>query len=179
MTYSRTSAGTAAVLNPLVLMPRPVKVLLLAINSQFDPYLYATRLSNSEDVTAMLAELVRAGYIRASPGTPRQTLGSIAPQHVARAAPATPAITAASIAPAASPEVTANSRALQDAVTDITGFVMQHLPADALEISFALEGLSSALQLEASLGAYEAKIKHLGVPAAAHLVQIRQMLRQP
>lgn len=176
MSYVRTPAGTAAVLNPKVVMPRPVKALLLAINGQFDPYLYTSRLADAGDVTAMLAELLRIGYVQDLPGAPRQTVGFVAPKAAAPiAAPIAPPLES----PISSPGEKPNSRALQDAVADMTDFVMQHLPADALEISFALEALSSTAQLEASLGAYEAKIRHLGAPANTHLAQVKQLLRQP
>ena len=163
MSYVRTPAGTAAVLNPKIVMPRPVKALLLAINGNFDPYLYVSRLADANDVSVMLDQLLQSGYVQAVDGTPRQTVGIVAPKPSS---------------PIALPQNKSNSRALQDAVADMTDFVMQYLPEQALEISFALEGLSSAAQLEASLGIYEQKIAHLGAAADTHMARVMQILGQ-
>jgi hypothetical protein len=160
MRYTRTSAGTDAVLNPKIAIPRPLKSLLLAINGQFDPYAYASRLQGAGDLPAMLEELIKAGYVRALAGTYSQTVGFAGTKSVPqRAWP-----------DAASPRI------LQDAVADITDFVMSHLPDDALEISLALEGLSTTAELKASLGAYEAKIRHLGEIAVHHLAKVKLTL---
>lgn len=160
MHYIRTSAGTTAVLNPKIAIPRPLKALLIAINGQFDPYAYALRSPGVEDVMVMIETLIRAGYVRAQADTGSQTVGFAKTRSaVHRAMPQ-----------AASP------RTLQQAVADITDFVMRYLPDDALEISLTLEGLKTTAELEASLGAYEAKIRHLGSTAVHHLAAVRLTL---
>ena len=160
MSYIRTPAGTAAVLNTKVAMPRPLKALLIAMNGQFDPYSYASRLPNGLDVSAMLEALVKAGYVRELSDTSSRTVEFVDTE-------------AAQLD--AWPEAVTH-RSLQDAVASITDFVMRHLPDQALEIVLALEGLTSAAQLEASLKVYEAKIRHLGSAAVQHLAKVKQLL---
>jgi hypothetical protein len=161
MSYLRTPAGTAAALNPKIVMPRQLKALLIAMNGQFDPDSYAPRVPGVQTVSAMLEALVKDGYVRALPYADRQAVGFIDTKPVPLAALAQPD----------------DRRAVQDAVAAMTDFVMQHLPSEALEISFEFESLTSIAQLEASLGAYEAKIRHLGTSAAHHLAKLRLMLR--
>ena len=160
MGYIRTSAGTAAVLNPKIEISRPLKSLLIAINDQFDPDAYASRLPSAGDLLTMIEALVDAGYVRPRPDTSSLTVGFAETQSELQGRwPKT-------VAP----------RALQDAIADMTDFVMIHLPDDALEISFALEGLSTTAQLDASLGAYEARIQHLGATAVHHLAKVKLVL---
>jgi hypothetical protein len=161
MSYFRTAAGTAAALNPKIVMPRQLKALLIAMNGPFDPHLYASRVSDGQTVPAMLEALVKDGYVRALPYNAGQTVGFVETKP-------TPLI------PLAPRD---DGRAVQDAVAAMTDFVMQHLPNDALEISFELESLTSIAQLKASLGLYEAKIQHLGPPAVGHLAKLRRMIR--
>ena len=160
MGYIRTSAGTAAVLNPKIAIPRPLKSLLIAINDQFDPHAYASRLPGAGDVLVMLETLVSAGYVRTLPDTSRLTVGFAETQSALQG----------------HWPKTVSPRALQDAVADMTDFVMSHLPNDALEISLALEGLSTTAQLDASLRAYEARIQHLGATAVHHLAKVKLVL---
>lgn len=161
MSYIRTPAGTAAVLNPKIVMSRQTKALLLAMNGQFDPRSYESRVPGSQSVAAVLEALVGEGYVRALPYADGQTVGFVETKP-------TP------LTPLAQRD---NLRAVQDAVAAMTDFVMHHLPDEALEISFELEGLTSVAQLVASLGAYEAKIQHLGTSAVHHLARLRPMLR--
>ena len=116
---------------------------------------------------AILEALVRAGYIRALPDTGSPYLG-----------PAEAQVTRPAFQPGDSepPSDAVSYRPLQDAVADITDFVMRHLPDDALEISFALESLTTVAQLEASLRAYEIKIRPLGAIADQHLAVVKRML---
>ena len=168
MNYTRTEAGTAAVLNPKIEIPRPMKALLISMVGSFDTNLYASRFRGEQDVPAMLDALVKAGYIRALPGTDSPyvervdaPVSSPAPQQPERlSVPANPV----------------SARPLQDAVAAITDFVMSHMPDDALEISFALESLTTVAQLEASLRAYEIKIRPLGAIADQHLAVVKRML---
>jgi hypothetical protein len=160
MSYIRTRAGTDAVLNTKIAMPRPMKALLIAMNGQFDPYVYASRLPHELDVSAMLETLVEAGYIRALHSNTSQTVDSASPQSAPH--------------PAHLPSP--NPRSLQNAIASMTDFVMLHLPDQALEIVLALEHLNSATELEASLPGYESEIRHLGSAATHHLSQVRQLL---
>ena len=181
MHYTRTQAGTAAVLNPKTEISRPMKALLISMIGGFDAALYASRLRDGQDVPAMIEALVNAGYIRALPDTEthaqtrsRTDIDIVAPSvervqvQVARPQPQPERFLI--------PSGSVSHRPLQDAVALITDFVMSHLPGDALEMSFALEGMTSVAQLEASLRAYEAKIRHLGVTADQHLQQLKRIL---
>ena len=175
MHYTRTQAGTAAVLNPKIEIARPMKALLISMIGGFDAKSYASRIRDGRDVPAMLEALVNAGYIRALPDTDTHADIDSPPverfqSHVARLQPQ-PQPERFLI-----PSESVSHRPLQDAVALMTDFVMNHLPGDALEMSFALEGLTSVTQLEASLRAYETKIRHLGVTADQHLKQLKRIL---
>lgn len=167
MNYTRTQAGTAAVLNPKIDIPRPMKALLISMVGGFDSNVYASRFRDDQDIPAMIDALLTAGYIRALPGT-----GSPYAEHVEtpvrRLAPLPERLSA--------PGDPVSHRPLQDAIAAITDFVMSHMPDDALEISFALEGLTSVAQLEASLRAYEIKIRPLGAVANQHLASVKRIL---
>ena len=177
MHYTRTQAGTAAVLNPKTDISRPMKALLISMIGGFDAKSYASRLRDGQDVPAMLEALVNAGYISALPDTDTHayTRTDIVSPPVER-------VQVQVARPQSQPErfvippASVSHRPLQDGVALMTDFVMNHLPGDALEMSFALEGLSSVAQLEASLRAYEAKIRHLGVTADQHLKQLKRIL---
>lgn len=175
MHYTRTQAGTAAVLNPKIEISRPMKALLISMIGGFDAKSYASRIRDGHDVPAMLEALVNAGYISALPDTdthidididspPVQRVQA----QVARLQPQSERL----LVPAGS----VSHRPLQDAVALMTDFVMSHLPDDALEISFALEGLTSIEQLKASLLAYETKIRRLGAIADQHLEQLKRII---
>lgn len=167
MKYTRTQAGTAAVLNTKIDIPRPMKALLISMVGGFDSNVYASRFRDDQDVPAMIDALLTAGYIRALP-----SIGSQHAEHVE-----TPARRLAPLPERlAVPTDLVSHRPLQDAIAAITDFVMGHMPDDALEISFALEGLTSVAQLEASLRAYETKIRPLGAIADQHLAIVKRIL---
>ena len=167
MIYTRTQAGTAAVLNPKIDIPRPMKALLISMVGGFDSNVYASRFRDDQDIPAMIDALVTAGYIRALPST-----GSAYAEYVE-----TPVKRLAPLPERFSlPVDTVSHRPLQDAIAAITDFVMSHMPDDALEISFALEGLTSVAQLEASLRAYEIKIRPLGAIADQHFAIVKRIL---
>ena len=177
MHYTRTQAGTAAVLNPKIEISRPMKALLISMIGGFDAKLYASRIRDGQDVPAMLEALVNAGYISALPDTDTHSYA-----HTDIVSPPVARVQAQVARPQPQPErfdiptASVSHRPLQDGIALMTDFVMNHLPGDALEMSFALEGLSSVAQLEASLRAYEAKIRHLGVTADQHLKQLKRIL---
>ena len=173
MHYTRTQAGTAAVLNPKIEISRPMKALLISMIGGFDAKSYASRIRDGHDVPAMLEALLNAGYIRALPGTDTHTDIDSPPVERVQAQVARPQPQPEQLF---IPSAPVSHRPLQDAVALMTDFVMNHLPGDALEMSFALEGLTSVTQLEASLRAYETKIRHLGVAAVQHLQQLKRIL---
>lgn len=177
MNYTRTQAGTAAVLNPKIEIPRPLKALLISMDGGFDADAYASRLRIEQDVLAMLDTLLDAGYIQEQPSTGSQ-YSDRAEIPVKRAPYQAPPQRQAPPQPArsAAPHASASHRSLQDATEAITDFVMTYLPHDALEISFALEGLTSVAQLEASLHEYETKIRPLGDIAVQHLTNVKRIL---
>ena len=142
-------------------MPRPLRALLISIDAQFDVASYALRVPNAYNLLAMLDDLIDAGYVRTLADVKMETSDFVAPKAV----------------PVSAPHEANNARALQDAIAEITEFVMQHLPQDALEICFSLESMSSAAQLQASLGLYIAKIEHLGGAATLHVTKVQRLLR--
>ena len=183
MNYTRTQAGTAAVLNPKIEIPRPMKALLISMIGGFDADLYASRLRDEQDVPAMLDALVRAGYIRALPDTGSPLVervegqaGRLAPQPARLAPQPARLVPQSERLSAVSESESVSHRPLQDAIADITGFAMSYLPNDALEIAFAMEGVTSFAQLEATLGGYEMKIRHLGAIADQHLAKVKRLL---
>ena len=177
MHYTRTQAGTAAVLNPKIEISRPMKALLISMIGGFDATSYASRIRDGHDVPAMLETLVNAGYIRALPDTDTHTH-----THTDIESPPVERVRAqvARLQPQPEnfliPSAPVSHRPLQDAIALMTDFVMNHLPGDALEMSFALEGLTSVAQLKASLRTYETNIRHLGVTADQHLQQLKRIL---
>lgn len=65
---------------------------------------------------------------------------------------------------------------LRNAISLMSDFVTNHLPADSLEIVLALEGLGSVEQVLASLKGYEALVVPVGEPAHRHLAELRAVL---
>lgn len=65
---------------------------------------------------------------------------------------------------------------LRNAISLMSDFVSQHLPADSLEIVLALEGLGSVEQVLTSLKGYEALLAPVGEPARMHLAELRAVL---
>ena len=174
MNYTRTQAGTNAVLNPKIEIPRPMKALLISMVGGFDAKLYASRLRDDQDVPAMLEALVNAGYIRALSDTDGLPVERAEAQSTRLVTQSERLVTQSDRLFVQSESL--SHRPLQDAVAEITDFVMSYLPDDALEISFALEGLTSVAQVQASLPAYETKIRHLGAIGDHHLAKVKRIL---
>lgn len=168
MNYARTQAGTAAVLNPKIKMPRAMKVMLISMIGGFDSNFHAPRLHVEHNVAALVEALLSAGYIRAVP----------AANGLPHIGPAEAPLDGFACAPARKEivQVATSYRPLQDALADISDFVMRYLPGDAFEILFDLEGLTSSAQLKALLRPYERKIRPLGVIADQHLLKVKEIL---
>lgn len=145
-----------------------MKVMLISMIGGFDSDFQAPRAHVAHNVAALIEALLSAGYIRAVQSNGHRQLKPHEAQ-VDRSACAPAGLEVLQGATTYNP--------LQDAVADITDFVMRHLPGDAFEILFDLEGLTSAAQLKASLRAYERKIRPLGAIADQHLLKVRQTLR--
>jgi hypothetical protein len=64
--YIRTTAGTAAALNPLAKLPRNLRQLLVAIDGSTPSSTLAARMANQGDIDVLLEVLQRAGLIRQS-----------------------------------------------------------------------------------------------------------------
>jgi hypothetical protein len=62
--YIRTTAGTAAALNPLAKLPRNLRQLLVAIDGSTPSSTYAARMAIPGDIDVLLEVLQRAGLIR-------------------------------------------------------------------------------------------------------------------
>jgi hypothetical protein len=62
--YIRTTAGTAAALNPLAKLPRNLRQLLVAIDGSTPSSTYAARMASPGDIDVLLEVLQRAGLIR-------------------------------------------------------------------------------------------------------------------
>ena len=69
MNYARTQAGTAAVLNTKIKMPRAMKVMLISMIGGFYSNFHAPRLRVEHNITALIEALLSAGYIREVPVT--------------------------------------------------------------------------------------------------------------
>jgi hypothetical protein len=62
--YIRTTAGTAAALNPMAKLPRNLRQLLVAIDGSTSSSTFAARMANQGDIDVLLDVLQRAGLIR-------------------------------------------------------------------------------------------------------------------
>ena len=164
MNYARTQAGTAAVLNPKVKMPRAMKVMLISMIGGFDSDFQASRPHAEHNVSALVEALLSAGYIRAVPEVGYPHVG---PAEAPLDRPACPPTRLAVLTGAAS------NRPFHDTIAHISDFVMSYLPGDAFESLFDLEGVTSAAQLNASLPTYERKIRPLGAIADQHLLNVK------
>ena len=125
--YIRTRAGTDAVLNPLVQLPRNLRQLLVAIDGSKPSSAYAARMGSPGDIDVLLEVLQRAGLIRqADPAGTRY--GDAAPD-VRSVKPVDHAPAAASPAsPQSTPEVAPSPVAAQDLVSRPVPFVLTDVP---------------------------------------------------
>lgn len=159
--YIRTSAGTAAALDPQTLLPRPLKQLLVSINGQFEPLAYAARTQGLVDVQSMLDALESHGFVRPLPDSFNPAAGHSGFQD-----------TAASTLPA-----NLGFSDLRDSIALMSDFVATHLPGAAIELILEIETLKDESGLRAFLRRYEPRIRHLGPPASAHLAELTRATR--
>lgn len=160
--YIRTSAGTAAALNPLSLLPRPLKQLLVAISGQFEPFAYAARTQGLVDVKSMLETLESYGFVRPVSASSNPVAGD------------------SGFRDAAMSTVPDNLGfgELSDRIALMSDFVAANLPEDAIELILEFEALNDESDLSAFLRHYEPRIRHLGPPAAAHLAALTRATRR-
>lgn len=124
--YIRTTAGTAAALNPLAKLPRNLRQLLVAIDGSTPSSTFAARMSSPGDIGVLLDVLQRAGLIRqagpagAQHGDAAAGLSSVKPidHAVAAASPASPS-PASDVAPPLLPLRDIVSRLVPFTLTDV------------------------------------------------------------
>ncbi len=81
--YIRTTAGTAAALNPLTKLPRHLRQLLVSIDGSTPTSTLALRMAKEDDIEVLLEALQRVGLIRqASPAGARHGDAAAASQSV-------------------------------------------------------------------------------------------------
>lgn len=171
--YIRTEAGTAAVTNPRVFLPTRLRALLAALDGPADPLQGMGALGPAE-VRLMLESLCKAGYVVEVAAGGQSAANDSRPVPLSAFGGA-PAPAAVGLPPAAAALPT-DPRALLARMND---FIMTHLPQDALDVLFALEGLDTLDQLRDAFNAYAVRIHHLGAPAREHLAELRAALGLP
>ena len=86
--YIRTTAGTAAALNPLTKLPRHLRQLLVSIDGSTPTSTLALRMAKEDDIDVLLEALQRVGLIRqASPAGTRHGDAAAALPPVATVSP--------------------------------------------------------------------------------------------
>lgn len=83
--YIRTTAGRAAALNPLSMLPRSMRTLLTVIDGQTDSSVYITRLPSIGNVQSLLDSLENSGFIQIAYQKP--VIPAAAPSSYANATP--------------------------------------------------------------------------------------------
>ena len=187
--YIRTTAGTAAALNPLAKLPRNLRQLLVAIDGSTPSSTHAARMANPADIDVLLELLERAGLVRqaAPAGAQHGDAAVVQPSQDAAApvavaaAPSAPVADAfanfgSETAPAGLRPTGAVYYELGNVISLMSDFVTRHLPERSLEIVLALEGLASIGQVVSSLDDYRTLITPLGDPAQHHLAELQRML---
>ncbi|AEG93153.1 hypothetical protein Rta_20600 [Ramlibacter tataouinensis TTB310] len=156
--------------NPRVFLPPRLRALLAAIDGRADPRQYGAGSWSPAEVHSMLDALMKAGYVVLGEG-------GTAPANVPavpRRAAAAPTLVPAGTVPAAPPRFAGAE--LPDALAVISEFAMAHLPGDALQLLFALEGVTSLAELRTQLGGYEARVAQLGPVGRKHLAELHGLL---
>jgi len=149
--YKRTVSGEAAALNHLAPLPHELRTLLLSVEGSSPEQTVVKTVPPPGDAAALLESLLQQGYIEIVPtGAPPVAHAGAMPSSA--------------------------HYQLGSAITLMSDFVLQHLPADSLEIMLALEGLSSVEQVIASLKDYEAMVAAAGPAAVRHLEELRALL---
>jgi hypothetical protein len=86
--YIRTTAGTAAALNPMTKLPRHLRQLLVSIDGSTPTSTLALRIAREDDIDVLLEALQRVGLIRqASPAGARHGDAAAALQSAATVSP--------------------------------------------------------------------------------------------
>ncbi|MFZ4551293.1 MAG: hypothetical protein ACOYNB_05665 [Aquabacterium sp.] len=205
-TYARTALGKAALSSNSADLPRKLRTLLIAIDGRTDSTAFERNLSSFGDVSALLDSLKTAGYIeesnaglfRSNPnpkltksGSPRLARSSASSSdfragdgrfasefRAYRAVSQTyqPA-NGAMFAGGGDEKASLANAQLKAAVSLMSDFVAEHLPAQALEIVIELEPLSSVEALIRSLDDYEQLIKPAGTDKGLkHMRELRAIL---
>ncbi|GAC1529250.1 MAG: hypothetical protein NVS2B4_07530 [Ramlibacter sp.] len=162
--YVRTKSGTVAATDPRVFLPRRIRALLASLNGTANPALDRASTWSEDDMASMLDSLLAAGYVeRRDDGTEPVPLGSAS----------TPTSSASAGAQARSMGSVDTSAAILALISD---FVMTHLPAQALQILFELDGLRTPEQFKAARARYVNHIAFLGGTASQHLAELDALL---
>jgi hypothetical protein len=192
--YAQTEEGHRAAFNPDSALPRKLRSFLVLVDGKTPSSVFASQLSAFGDVEGVLQSLHHAGLIYPQPSQPADfaatsPLTAISPFKTSAQEP--PGALKANVAraweplgpethtfymqtrqeEAASDPAThaARSKALANAVALMTEFVAAQEPEHADELLQECQQLISLEQLAVTLGGYEQRIAHLGVPAHGHL----------
>lgn len=201
--YAQTEEGHRAAYNPNSALPRKLRSFLVLVDGKTPSEEFANQLSAFGDVEGVLRSLRHAGLIypvlslvaSAAPISPqsalsapkvssKEPLGAIKPSVVSAWEPLGPETHTFYMQTrqeeAASDPAThaARSQALASAIALMTGFVASQEPEHAHELLQECQQLISLEQLAVTLGGYEQRIEHLGVPAHGHILAIKRILRE-
>lgn len=201
--YIQTEEGHRAAFNPDSALPRKLRSFLVLVDGKTPSEEFASQLSAFGDVEGVLLSLQYAGLIYPLPSQPMdfaatsplstlssskaanlEPLGAVKPSIVRAWEPLGPQTHSFYMQTrqeaVASDPVThaARTQALANAVALMTEFVAAHEPAQAQELLQECQQLISLEQLAVTLGGYEQRIAHLGVPAHGHILAIKRLLRE-
>lgn len=163
--YVRTAAGTAAVTNPRVFLPTRMRALLARVDGQASSLESLQGLAPS-DIESMLESLRRVGYVDVV-GSGEASAPVVQSESPARELSGSPSNANATVL---------NDDAVPRAIALMSDFVWTHLSSEALEILFALEGLSTLAQLRAGLAPYRNRVVLLGPVGSEHLRELNALL---
>jgi hypothetical protein len=201
--YAQTEEGHRAAFNPDSALPRKLRSFLVLVDGKTPSEAFASQLSAFGDVEGVLQSLHHAGLIypqssRAMDFADTSPLSAVSPFKAIGKEPA--GAFKANVVSAWEPlgpethtfymqtrqEEAANdpathaarSQALANAVALMTEFVAVQEPEHASELLQECQQLISLEQLAVTLGGYEQRIAHLGVPAHGHILSIKRILRE-